>query len=219
MTRQWTIAVLSVLLCSACRIGPPYQRPAAPVPLALKEMAGNDEWKMATPSDDLPKGTWWEVFGDPQLNALEALVNIDNQNVKQAEAQFRQARAFVAANRANYYPSIGAAAAIAQSDAGPTRAAAQASTSQTFSLTADATWEPDLWGPGAFVGGERGEQRAGERGRSGEIRLSQQALLAINYFSLAANDMQQAVLHDTIAAYERNLRHHRSVQRRRVVEE
>ena len=95
MTRHWTIAVLASLLCSACRIGPPYQRPAAPAPVALKEMAGNDQWKMATPSDDLLKGKWWEMFGDPQLNALEELVNINNQNVKQAEAQFRQARAIV----------------------------------------------------------------------------------------------------------------------------
>ena len=55
----------------------------------------------------LPKGKWWEIFGDPQLNALEELVDINNQNVKQAEAQFRQARALVAANRANYYPTIG----------------------------------------------------------------------------------------------------------------
>ena len=76
----------------------------AQAPPALKEMAGNDQWKMATPSDGLLKGKWWEIFGDPQLNRLEELVNINNQNVKQAEAQFRQARALVAANHANYYP-------------------------------------------------------------------------------------------------------------------
>jgi len=81
MTRQWTIAVVA-LLGSACRTGAPYQRPSAPAPTALKEMAGNDEWKMATPGDTLPKGAWWEIFGDPQLNALEALVNVDNQNIK-----------------------------------------------------------------------------------------------------------------------------------------
>ena len=77
-------------------IGPQYQRPVAQAPAALKEMAGNDQWKMATPSDDLLKGKWWEIFGDPQLNGLEELVDINNQNVKQAEAQFRQARALVA---------------------------------------------------------------------------------------------------------------------------
>ena len=93
---------------------PQYQRPTAPAPPALKEMAGNDQWKMATPSDGLLKGKWWEIFGDPQLNQLEELVNVNNQNVKQAEAQFREARALVAANHANYYPTIGSSPSITQ---------------------------------------------------------------------------------------------------------
>ena len=107
MTRLWKIALLVSLLCSGCTIGPRYQRPVAQTPAALKEMAGNDQWKMATPSDGLLKGKWWEIFGDPELNRLEELVNVNNQNVKQAEAQFRQARALVLANHANYYPTIG----------------------------------------------------------------------------------------------------------------
>ena len=74
-------------------VGPKYQRPVPQTPVALKEIAGNDQWKMATPSDALLKGKWWEIFGDPELNRLEELVNVNNQNVKQAEAQFREARA------------------------------------------------------------------------------------------------------------------------------
>ena len=115
MTRLWKIALLASLLCSGCTIGPRYQRPVAQTPAALKEMAGNDQWKMATPSDGLLKGKWWEIFGDPELNRLEELVNVNNQNVKQAEAQFRQARALVLANHANYYPTIGSSPSISQS--------------------------------------------------------------------------------------------------------
>src|SRR5208283_1594217 len=96
--RLWKIAILVSLLCSGCAIGPKYQRPVAQTPVALKAMAGNDQWKMATPSDELLKGKWWEIFGDPELNRLEESVNINNQNVKQAEAQFRQACALVAAS-------------------------------------------------------------------------------------------------------------------------
>ena len=77
MTRPWKIALLASLLCSGCTIGPRYQRPVAQMPEALKSMAGNDQWKMATPSDGLLKGKWWEIFGDPQLNRLEELVNIN----------------------------------------------------------------------------------------------------------------------------------------------
>src|SRR5271165_6807677 len=118
MTRLSKTAVLASLLCSGCTIGPKYQRPVAPAPVALKEMAGNGEWKMATPSDEMLKGKWWEIFGDPELNRLEELVNVNNQNVKQAEAQFREARALVAAAHANYYPTIGSTPAASESYSG-----------------------------------------------------------------------------------------------------
>ena len=139
MTRGWKYALFSLLVCSGCAIGPRYQRPTAPAAPAFKELNGNDQWKMATPSDQLLKGKWWEMFNDPELNRLEELVAIDNQNVKQAEAQFRQARALVAGNYANYYPTIGSNPSITQSD----RAGG---TSQSFSLPATVSWEPDLWG-------------------------------------------------------------------------
>src|SRR5580700_9055153 len=145
MMRPWEIALLAPLLCSGCVIGPPYERPVALAPVTLKEMTGNDEWKMATPSDALPKGKWWEIFGDRQLNGLEELVNINNQNLKQAEAQFRQARALVALNRANYYPTISSTPAITQTSVG-SNTGRGAGTSQSFSIPADVTWEPDLWG-------------------------------------------------------------------------
>src|ERR1700678_349187 len=110
-------AILSTVFCSACAIGPKYQAPTtaqAPPPPAFKEAAGNDQWKMAEPSDAIMKGKWWEIFADPQLNRLEEQVNINNQTVKQSEAQFRQARALIDAAHANYYPTIGAAPAITE---------------------------------------------------------------------------------------------------------
>src|SRR5580700_12263596 len=134
MTRIWKTALLAALFCSGCRIGPRYQRPVAPAPVAFKEMAGNDQWKMATPSDDLPKGKWWEIFGDPQLNQLEERVNIDNQNLKQAEAQFRQARALVDLNHAAYYPTIGANPSISQTDTGGGTGRGGGGTGSSFSL-------------------------------------------------------------------------------------
>ena len=137
-------------------IGPQYQRPVAPAPVALKEMAGNDQWKMATPSDALIKGKWWEIFGDPQLNALEELVNINNQNVKQAEAQFRQARALVAANHANYYPTIGSTPAITQTDAGQnTRQRCRRNRAELF-IARSRDLGAGSVGPGSPVGRECG---------------------------------------------------------------
>jgi NodT family efflux transporter outer membrane factor (OMF) lipoprotein len=205
MTRHSKIVVLASLLCSGCAIGPKYQRPVAAVPVALKEMAGNDQWKMATPGDGLLKGKWWEIFGDPQLNRLEELVNVNNQNVKQAEAQFRQARALVTANHANYYPTIGTTPSINQSDNGRNTGRGAGGTSQSFSLPATATWEPDLWGR-VRLSVENAVSNAQVSAADLEnIRLSQQALLATDYFLLSAQDMQMKVLSDTIAAYEKNL--------------
>jgi NodT family efflux transporter outer membrane factor (OMF) lipoprotein len=206
MTRLSRIVVLASLLCSGCAIGPKYQAPTPPTPpVAFKELAGNDQWKMAAPSDGLLKGKWWEIFGDPQLNRLEELVNVNNQNVKQAEAQFRQARAVVAANRANYYPTIGSTPAVTQTYVGSNAGRGTGALSSSFSLPVTATWEPDLWGR-VRLSVENAVSNAQVSAADLEnIRLSQQALLATDYFLLAAQDMQIKVLSDTIAAYEKNL--------------
>ncbi|HTS50341.1 MAG TPA: efflux transporter outer membrane subunit [Bryobacteraceae bacterium] len=204
MNRSWSVAVISFLLCSACTVGPKYQRPSAPVAPALKELAGNDQWKMATPSDELLKGKWWEIFGDPELNRLEEMVDISNQNVKQAEAQFRQARTFIDLNHANYYPTIGANPSITQADSGK-NAGRLSGTSQSFSLPATVSWEPDLWGRVRLAVEAATADAQVSAADLQNIRLSTQALLATDYFILAGNDMQEAILQNTIEAYRRNL--------------
>ena len=198
MTRLWKITVFVSLFCSGCTIGPRYQRPLVQTPPRLKEMAGNDQWKMATPSDDLLKGKWWEIFGDPQLNRLEELVNINNENVKQAEAQFREARAVVLGNHANYYPTIGSTPAVTQTYAKQVGG-------YTVSLPVIASWEPDLWGRVRLSVQNAVANAQVSAADLENVRLSQQALLATDYFLLAAEDMQMRVLANTIGTYEKNL--------------
>jgi len=204
MIRHFKTAFLACILCTGCAVGPKYQRPTVPPAPSFKELAGNDEWKVATPSDELLKGKWWEMFGDPELNRLEEMININNQNVKQAEAQFRLARSFVLANRSNYYPTFTANPSITQSDAG-SRTGRGGGTSQSFSLPLNATWEPDLWGR-VRLSVENSTANAQVSAADLEnARLSAQALLATDYFLLVANDMQQAILRETIEVYTRNL--------------
>jgi NodT family efflux transporter outer membrane factor (OMF) lipoprotein len=205
MTRHWKYGLLSLLVCSGCRIGPKYQLPPAPATPAFKELNGNDQWKMATPSDQLLKGKWWELFNDPELNRLEELVDVNNQNVKLAEAQFRQARALVAGNYANYYPTIGSNPSITQTDSGKNSARSAAGRSQSFSLPATVSWEPDLWGRVRLSVENAADNAQVSAADLENARLSAQALLATDYFTLVGNDMQQAILTDTIAAYEKNL--------------
>jgi len=205
MTRLWTMLPVCVL-CAGCAIGPRYVKPAVAPPPAFREMAGNDQWKMATPLDQLAKGKWWEIFGDPRLNGLEELVDINNQNLKQAEAQFREARASVAGNRANYYPTIGVSPTITQTSTGQNVGRASVGTFNTYTLPVDVAWEPDLWGRVrlSVEGAVRGAQASAADLEN--VRLSEQALLATDYFSLAAVDMQEALLAETIAAYAQSLR-------------
>jgi NodT family efflux transporter outer membrane factor (OMF) lipoprotein len=199
-TRRWPLLVLSCVFCSACAIGPKYQTPVvAQTPPAFKEFAGNDQWKMAEPSDSIMKGKWWEIFGDAQLNKLEEQVSINNQNVKQAEASFRQARALVDGAYANYYPTIGSSPAITQADS------ARLGPNSTFSLPIAASWEPDLWGRVRLAVEQAAENAQVSAADLENARLSAQALLATDYFMIEASDMQALVLKDTIAAYQQNL--------------
>src|SRR5712671_7112362 len=100
------LLAIVVLNFSGCAVGPKYQRPTAPTPPAYKEV-GN--WKTAEPSDQKLGGNWWEIFQDPQLNTLEQQINVSNQNLKAATAQYQQSRAALRYVRADYYPTLTAA--------------------------------------------------------------------------------------------------------------
>lgn len=197
MTRN--ALILATLLTAGCTIGPKYQTPPAPAPTAFKELRGNDQWKMATPADGVIKGKWWEVFGDEQLNRLEDFVNVDNQTVKQAEAQFREARATVLSTYANYYPSIGSSPGVTQSWQGRTGGI------NAFSLPISVSWEPDFWGRIRLSVQNAVANAQVSAADLENVRLSEQALLATDYFLLAASDMQQIVLRNTIESYQKNL--------------
>lgn len=197
--KRAAIACLAIF-GAGCTVGPKYQRPTlAQTPVAFKEIQGSDEWKTAAPSDELLKGKWWEIFGDPELNKLEDQININNQNVKQAEAQFRQSRALINLQRSGYYPTIGSSPSITQSDrslGGPT---------STFSLPVSASWEPDLWGRVKLAVDNAADNAQVSAADLENARLSAQATLATDYFQLAASYMQEDILTDTIAAYQKNL--------------
>jgi outer membrane protein TolC len=148
-----TLGGLGLLaLMTGCTVGPDYVRPPVEVPAAYKELTG---WKVAQPADEAIRGAWWALFADPQLDALERQVEISNQSLVAAEAQFRQAQALVGAARAGYFPTaaIGGSATRsrassnvgAASSAGGTVSAPGRTVSE-FALPFDASWELDLWG-------------------------------------------------------------------------
>ena len=106
---RWLAIALSVFMLSACSLAPTYNRPTIDVPATYKEAEG---WKTAQPRDDIRRGNWWEIFGDPQLNALIERIDLSNQNILFAEAQYRQARSLVQQARASLFPSLTGSADI-----------------------------------------------------------------------------------------------------------
>jgi len=196
--RAW-LAAAAMLAVGGCAVGPDYHRPEVPVPAAYKEAGA---WKKAEPRDAQPRGKWWEVFGDAQLNALVGQVEVSNQNVLAAEARLRQALALARASGAALYPEIDANASITKSRS-PSGAiggttAGRIITNRSASLAA--SWELDVWGRIRRTA-EAGEASAQASAADlAAVRLSAQATLAQSYFQLRVLDLQKRLLDDIVAA-------------------
>ena len=199
--------LLALSMLSGCAVGPDYHRPDVTTPDAYKE-AG--DWKPAEPKDETPRGNWWEIYDDTDLNALVAQVAISNQNVLAAAAQYRQAMALLGVAQAGYYPTLSGslsgsrAQGTSSSTIGASAAASGAPILNTTRLAYAASWEADLWGHiGRNVEANEGSTQASAADLQSAL-LSAQATLVQTYVQLRANDAQQRLLEQTIAAYERS---------------
>jgi len=203
MKTSQLLSAVCVLALAGCAVGPDYVRPSAPNAQSFKEAKG---WKQAAPADRIPRGAWWEVFGDADLNRLEQQLNLSNQNIALAAAQYRQASALLDEAQAGFMPTISA-------DASATRARGSSSSSSSssnlvsnsYSASLSASWEVDLWGQ-LRRGAEAGEANAAASAANLEnARLSAQAQLAIAYFQLYVADSQKRSLDASVAAYQQQL--------------
>ncbi len=149
------VAVLLVLLLAGCTVGPRYIKPAVPTSPTYKEEAPDsfkelNQWQPAHPADQTSRGNWWAIFGDPDLNKLEEQVAGSNQNLKVAEARFREARAAIRFNRASQFPTISTAPSasyVKSSDFSPSfPSKIQEASKGDFVLPIDLSYELDLWG-------------------------------------------------------------------------
>ncbi len=208
--RSFLAALAGVLmLFAACTVGPNYVRPTTTVPPGYKELEG---WKVAEPKDHLIRGAWWQIFNDPDLNGLEEQINISNQNVAAAEAQFRQARALVQVARAAYFPTVTVGASFTRSRRSANVGGGTGATSggsgptSDYLLLADASWEPDLWGRvRRTVAASKASAQASAADLEA-IRLLVQAELAQDYIQLRALDRQKQLLDTTVIAFQKSLK-------------
>ena len=189
---------------AGCAAGPDYVRPQLEAPAQFKEMQG---WRQAEPRDALPRGTWWTMFGDRELDALMARVDLSNQTLRAAEARFRQSRALADQARAALFPALSANASATRSKSPSlsNQPSFAVGAVNNYNVALNTSWELDVWGR------VRRSVEAGEaswQASAAELeaaRLSAYAALAQNYFALRVADATRQVLQDTVAAYERTL--------------
>jgi NodT family efflux transporter outer membrane factor (OMF) lipoprotein len=206
--RRFLLAALAglVLLSDACIKGPQYQRPTVSAPQAYKENPPQG-WKEAQPSDGVLRGKWWEIFHDPALNALEEQVNISNQNVLQAEAQFQAAKAAVRIARSALFPTVTASPSVTGSDTS-SRLSSRAGSSGavgTYSIPVDASYTADLWGSihRSVTASSNAAQASAAQLES--ARLLYQSELAADYFQLHGLDSDVTLLQQTAQSYQEYL--------------
>lgn len=204
-----TFLALLALALAGCAVGPDYHRPGVEVPAAYKE-AG--DWKPAQPSDQVPRGKWWEIYRDSELDSLVSQVEISNQNVATAAAQYRQALALLGLARAAYFPTLGAGLDVARGQGSAPSSSIGTSTvtpgSPIYNIvrpTLNASWEPDIWGQ---IRRSVEASSATAQASQADLRsalLSAQGTLVQSYFQLRINDATQRLLEQTSKAYERSL--------------
>jgi NodT family efflux transporter outer membrane factor (OMF) lipoprotein len=220
MVRLFATALL--LLLSGCVVGPKYH-PAAPAqppaavykesPTQFKE---NQSWTVAQPADAKLRGKWWEIFNDPELNALEEQLDINNQNIKQFFENFMEARAIVREARAQYFPTLGVAPSFNRSRTSGTLGSIPVTTTGTgaairqlqtsvYSLPLEASWEPDLWGK---IRNTVHQAQYATQVSAADLeneRLTGQASLAEFFFEIRGQDELQKIFTDTVASDQKAL--------------
>jgi NodT family efflux transporter outer membrane factor (OMF) lipoprotein len=209
-----TVALIAVLFglmfMVGCSVGPKYVRPTVPATPAYKETppasfkeAG--EWQPAHPGDQAMRGKWWEIFGDPELNALEEQLTVSNQDLKAAEARFREARALVRFNRASEFPAISigpSASYVKDSDNTPAFPAPVSERGAgDFILPFDLSYEIDLWGRVRRTVAAAREESQATAADVATASLSLHAELAMDYFELRSADTEKQILDDTVRTY------------------
>ena len=197
-------ALAFALLLGGCAVGPNYRRPSAPVPAAFKEKPP-EGWKEAEPNDAALKGKWWEVYNDPALNALEEQVAISNQNVLQAEAQYRAARGEVQIARAALFPTVtaGPTVSVAQGTGGVSanQLSAGGGVHTIYQIPFDVSYQVDLWGSIRRSIRANAETAQATEAQLENIKLTYQADLAQDYFQLHGADAVIALLNSTVESY------------------
>jgi NodT family efflux transporter outer membrane factor (OMF) lipoprotein len=204
--RMEVLLAIAAIQLSGCMVGPKYHTPVVQTPSTYKEVG---DWKPAQPNDQNVGGTWWTIFQDPQLDALELQVDVSNQNLKAAEAQYQQARAVLRYYRADYYPTVTAGPSATRTrvsqNAPPPGSQFDGITYNDFAVPFNFSYELDVWGRVRRTVESYREQAQASAADLATVNLSMHADLAIDYFLARSLDAEEQLLNSTVTQYEQAL--------------
>ena len=211
LLRRVPALVAAACALTGCTVGPNYHRPSsAPPALTYRELPPPPgAWKPAVPADALARGQWWLVFGDPALTELEGRLTTGNLQIQAAVQNYTAAAAAVRQARADYYPTLSLGPSISRDRLSLHRPTltprlAQLSVSQynDFTLTGQASWQPDFWGRvRRQVEGSRATAQALAADQA-NVELAVRTELALDYYQLRGLDAQQVLLDNTYSVYK-----------------
>jgi len=214
------VPLLGCSLLAGCLVGPDYVRPApATTPPAFKEMRGQPaataavpgvpipgEWRPASPQDMADRGAWWSIYNDPLLDSLVSQVEVSNQTLKSDEAAYRQSRALIRQNRSALYPTISASGGPTEIGTGQGRSSGSSSgNAAQFAATGSLSWEIDIWGSIRRTIENASAAAQASAANLAAARLSIQAEVVVDYFSLRVADESRRLFEASVAAYQRSL--------------
>jgi NodT family efflux transporter outer membrane factor (OMF) lipoprotein len=195
-------------------VGPKYVKPTTPLAPEYKEAnpdayKENANWHIAQPADAIQRGEWWRIFGDDELNILEPQIAANNQDLKAADARFREARALIRYNRASLYPTVGVAPfagglrdSLNQPYFNSSNAANNVKGIGEILLPADLNYEIDVWGRVRRTVSAAREEAQASAGDRQTVLLSLQAELATDYFEARSADAQEKLLNSTVSDFQ-----------------
>jgi NodT family efflux transporter outer membrane factor (OMF) lipoprotein len=206
-TARLSSLIAASIALSACKVGPNYRKPDAPVPVAYKELpADAPAWKPSTPQDGKDRGVWWAIYNDPELDRLEREVNISNQNIKEYAAEYRDAVALLKEAKSELYPTLSINGGVQRGGGGGGTAAVSStvgsgqggSTHTEFTLEPSVSWQPDIWGSIRRQVESRKASVQVSEANLANAQLSAQATLAADYFDLRASDSLRTMLAQSV---------------------